>query len=121
MAGKEAASSGVSAMTDATFVTTPPSKGKSEAVTKVARWSDDLMADVYGLKYDFGSRSGKLYMGRGCHCDMDGCINLFSRIDPSVQLIFTYSGEKMDTLYKRERGEWKAYEPKRSNQEEKVK
>jgi hypothetical protein len=87
--------------------------------TKVPRWSDELVSDVYGLKYDFEELMGKLYLPSGCACDMGGCINLFKRIDPNVLWIRTYSGIQPDTVYRCEYGEWKAYE-QRPNRKEKV-
>jgi hypothetical protein len=40
---------------------------------------------------------------------MAGCIALFSRIDPEVRVIRTFSGDTVNTSYFLKAGEWQAY------------
>jgi hypothetical protein len=71
-------------------------------------WSEELVSEVNRLTYDFDSFTGELFMPSGCCCDKDGCIALFQRIDPDVQMICTYVGEKLDTYYRREGQQWRS-------------
>jgi hypothetical protein len=59
----------------------------------------DVHCSVFGLSYDFDTRTGQLHMGEGHCCDMTGCINLFKKIDKNVKYIFTFAGEVSDTAY----------------------
>lgn len=68
----------------------------------------DLMCEVANLAYDFDSRKGTLNLAPGHCCDMEGCINLFTKIDPDVQFIETYSGEEPDTVYRRKGNDWES-------------
>jgi hypothetical protein len=75
---------------------------------------DDVQCYVEKLEYDFQRRAGKLFMGENSCTDMDGCIRLFKRIDPDVELIETIaspSSPRRDTTYRRVAGKWKAYLP----------
>jgi hypothetical protein len=58
-----------------------------------------LGTSVTGMEYNFQSRAGRLYMDRGCCCDMTDCINYFRRIDPDVTSIRTFAGIEDDTAY----------------------
>jgi hypothetical protein len=43
---------------------------------------------------------------------VDGCIALFTAIDPDVEHIYTFAGEAVDTSYHRDRiGQWHALWP----------
>lgn len=64
-------------------------------------WRADLQAWVFGLTYDFGTHDGCLYMAHGSCVDMTATIALFTRIDPNVRRIQTFSDGKIDTLYVR--------------------
>src|SRR5215831_11102346 len=68
-----------------------------------------LGTSVKSLDYSYTTHSGRLYMPAGCCCDMAGCIKLFSRIDPDVAFIQTFSGSEEDTAYARlPHGQWQA-------------
>lgn len=77
----------------------------------VQRW--DLQTAVDRLAYDFNEASGRLYMPDGVCTDMNGCIALFTTIDPKVRSILTFAGDKPDTAYYRNgaTGEWEAMRP----------
>jgi hypothetical protein len=40
--------------------------------------------------------------------DMSGCLKLFTSIDPGVQIIETFAGDKSDTIYKRTGTDWES-------------
>ena len=77
----------------------------------VVQRRDDLETAVDGLEYNFNTRTGRLYMPRGCCTDMTGCIRLFTAIEPNVQVIRTLSGLSWDTSYHRRGDEWHARLP----------
>ena len=43
----------------------------------------------------------------GNNCDMAGCVALFEQIDLEVKEIETFSGNRPDTLYRKEGKVWK--------------
>ncbi|SEP45341.1 hypothetical protein SAMN02990966_06494 [Rhodospirillales bacterium URHD0017] len=65
--------------------------------------AQEIMCDVRGIAYDFERRIGRLYMAEDNCCDMSGCIEFFSGIDPDVRRIETFAGEVPDTVYIRDR------------------
>ena len=70
---------------------------------------DQFMCKVKDLAYDFAKKTGTLHMAPADCCDMQGCVDLFERIDPRVRRIETFAGDKVDTIYVRERGkDWRA-------------
>lgn len=71
-----------------------------------------LETEVHGLEYNFVSHVGRLYMARGCCCDMAACINFFRGLDPHVECIRTFAGIQTDTAYHRLlSGKWQATAP----------
>src|SRR4051812_31840919 len=76
---------------------------------EVSVWREDLMCCVVSLAYDFRSRTGRLCMEEGDCCDMQGCLDLFRKIDPNVEEVITFSGQERDTVYRKENKDWKAY------------
>ena len=75
---------------------------------------DDVQCYVDRLEYDFQRRAGKLFMGENSCTDMSGCIGLFKKIDPGVELIETIaspSHPRRDTTYRLVDGKWQAYLP----------
>jgi hypothetical protein len=76
-----------------------------------APWDERLKCHVVSLAYDCCSHTGQLYLLDGDCCDMTGCVALFKGIDPKVTAINTYSGDKADTVYRKEGTEWKALLP----------
>jgi hypothetical protein len=60
------------------------------------------------LEYSFKYKTGRLYLRRGRRPDMDGCIRLFTAIDPNVEMIRTLSGFKWGPVYKRHGDCWEA-------------
>jgi hypothetical protein len=74
-------------------------------------FNEETQCYVERLEYDFEHRAGKLFMGENSCTDMSGCIRLFSRIDPMVELIETFaspSHPRRDTAYRRRNGKWQA-------------
>ena len=76
-----------------------------------AQWDQRLKCDVVSLAYDFRSHTGQLYMPDGNCCHMPGCVTLFESIDPKVTAIDTHSGDKADTVYRKDGTEWNALRP----------
>ncbi len=70
-------------------------------------WDERLKCHVVSLTYDFRSQTGQVYLLDGDCCDMTGCVALFQGIDPKVTAIDTYSGDKADTVYRKEGKEGK--------------
>jgi hypothetical protein len=88
---------------------------KEENVTKSKSvYHPELQCSVFGLSYDFVAKQGALQMAEGNACDMDGCIAVFRRIDPSVKAIQTVAGDASDTSYRLVGKEWKASLPPRN-------
>jgi hypothetical protein len=67
-----------------------------------------LQTSVTGFEYSFVHHTGRLYMPRGCCCDMTDCVNFFRKIDPDVEAIRTFAGIEEDTAYQRHDGKWRA-------------
>lgn len=61
---------------------------------------------VHGITYDFENHVGKVHMKEGSCTDQDGTINFFKHIDPAVATIRTFAGEKPDTVYFVQNGDW---------------
>jgi hypothetical protein len=75
----------------------------------MSRGKQMLGTNVEGIEYNFVAHAGRLYMERGCCCDMTDCINFFRRIDPDVSFIRTIAGIVDDTSYRRlADGQWQA-------------
>jgi hypothetical protein len=71
-----------------------------------------LGTSVTGVEYNFIYRAGRLYMDRGCCCDMADCINFFRQIDREVASIRTIAGIEEDTSYRLlADGRWEAHSP----------
>lgn len=64
--------------------------------------------EVRGVRYDVARRTGQLHISVGCRCDMQACTDLFEGIDSHVEIIFTYAGAMVDTIYSRANGKWSA-------------
>jgi hypothetical protein len=64
-------------------------------------WNEPLKCSVLSISYNFKARTGCLMMPEHTCCDMEGCVALFERIDPSVREIDTISGGMLDTIYRR--------------------
>lgn len=62
------------------------------------------------VEYDFSARRGKLVVAANQCCDMAGCIDVFSSIDPDATVIDVYSGGTLDVRYmKGDDKKWKAF------------
>lgn len=71
-----------------------------------------FMCCVLGLDYDFSRKVGRVIMRELDCCDMVGCIKVFKAIDPGVAEIETFSGEKLDTVYRLGADKkWTAHQP----------
>jgi hypothetical protein len=73
-----------------------------------APYSSDFQAFVKSLTYDFENTAGRLEMVEGDCCDMDGCVELFKRLDERVQRIETYAGGQWHATYVVRDGDWEA-------------
>lgn len=67
---------------------------------------NDFQCCVHGITYDFENHVGKVHMKDGNCTDRDGAISFFKHIDPAVVTISTFSGEKPDTVYFVQNGDW---------------
>jgi hypothetical protein len=74
-------------------------------------YREDTQCVVHKLEYDFVTRKGKLVMDEHGCTDMLGCLKLFLKIDPAVQHIRTFQGERPDTEYKIIHGYWSSKVP----------
>ena len=74
--------------------------------TETDRFLPIVQCEVHALWYDFQARRGVLNLPPGTCTGMDGCIELFTAIDPEVRLIETVSGTVRDTTYERRDGTW---------------
>lgn len=63
--------------------------------------SREIGCNVLNLVYDFEERSGTLRVAADEWTDMEGCIELFSRIDPRVMVILVYNGSTEGIAYER--------------------
>lgn len=73
----------------------------------------DLMCEPLTVTYDFRSRVGVVNMPEGDCTDMTGAIRFFERMDQDVEMIQTYSGDDLDTVYVKRGGEWCAVDGRR--------
>lgn len=80
---------------------------------KPTPFHDGMKCHVLRIEYDFVSQIGILYMPPVCCCDMQGCIDLFEAIDPKVDQIRTFGGDRQDTSYHLVAGIWEARMPAR--------
>lgn len=71
-------------------------------------WNKQLACYVKSISYDYDAKRGRLNMEEGNCCDMSGCIDLFTRIDPDVNRIHTYAGKMPDTDYIHKHDKWTA-------------
>jgi hypothetical protein len=74
-------------------------------------WDERLVCHVQQAAYDARIGVGRLDFPAGCCCDMAGAIELFTAIDPHVEVIETLAGGEPDTVYRLNTrdGEWKAF------------
>jgi hypothetical protein len=72
---------------------------------------DDFQCYAKSVGYDFEKKRGTLNMAEHECCDMSGCIAFFTKIDPDVKRIDTFSGAVPDTIYKRFGRKWLAITP----------
>lgn len=70
---------------------------------------ETLMCGAIKLEYDFVRHTGHLWMEDDNCTDMAGAIKIFTAIDSDAVLIITYAGDRKDTLYRKQNGEWNAY------------
>jgi len=70
---------------------------------------DDVQCFVQKLTYDFKTRIGVLVLEDNSCTDMSGCIQLFKKIDPSVEAIQTIAGNRKDTTYRLVDEKWQAF------------
>jgi len=68
---------------------------------------DDLMTAVERIEYFVETRTGKLHLVKLCTVNYDGCVRLFTDIDPRVIRIEVFSGTVLDGVYFLEGKEWK--------------
>jgi hypothetical protein len=66
----------------------------------------DLMCEVSELRYSFDLRVGVLRTAANQSRSAGGLTALFIAIDPNVQMIEVFAGDKSDGLYKRGPNGW---------------
>lgn len=76
--------------------------------TTQATHHPELQCSIVALNYNFERRLGHVHMAENHCADMAGAIEFFSRIDPAVRTILTFSGGVDDTAYHRRGEEWVA-------------
>lgn len=67
---------------------------------------NDFQCFVRGITYDFESHVGLVHMADGSCTDQDGTIDFFKHIDSAVVTIRTFAGDKPDTIYFVQNGDW---------------
>ena len=86
-------------------------------MTRTREYRGRFMLGTYvtGMEYNFQSHTARLYLDKGCCCDIEDCVDFFQRIDPDVQIIRTFTLLQEDTCYRRDaRGQtWGALKPHR--------
>jgi hypothetical protein len=76
-----------------------------------AVWNERLRCHVVSLAHDFRNHTGQVYLLDGECCDMTGCVALSEEIDPEVTAVRTFSGDRADTMYRKQGKEWSAFPP----------
>lgn len=76
-------------------------------------YNEQLKCAVNRMAYDWRSAIGRIWLAPDHCCDMNGCIRMFTALDPKVISIFTFQGEADDTVYMKVHGEWRAFDPDR--------
>jgi hypothetical protein len=71
------------------------------------RFDRRFLCYAHKLDYDFEQRHGRLYLGGYPHGP--AVIELFEAIDPRVVRVDTFEGERPDSAYVKEEGEWRLY------------
>lgn len=66
-----------------------------------APFHPELQCFVVEIRYDFAQKFGTVVISHSGCTDMGGCTAFFERIDPTVRCIQTYSGNRADTVYRR--------------------
>jgi hypothetical protein len=69
------------------------------------KWVRELGCSIRSIAYDFHSRTGCVDMAIP-DCHMNGCISLFHQIDPEVQRIETYVGNRPEMFYLYDGCQW---------------
>ncbi len=78
-----------------------------------ALFHPEMQCCVRALQYDFEHRRAVVLLEENSCTDMTGCVNTVKKLDPRVQEIRTYAGDKPDTAYRLIEGEWRAVRPLR--------
>jgi hypothetical protein len=73
---------------------------------KNSLYNDELWANLEEAKFDFWQRHVHFYLPKGECVDMNGAISVAKKMMPNVQIIWTYAGNEMDTIYWIKNGEW---------------
>ena len=72
-------------------------------------WDERLMCHLQQMAYDARTGVGRLDFPAGECCHMPAALDLFTAIDPHVQVIETFSGGEPDTVYRRDGDRWTAF------------
>jgi len=72
-------------------------------------YRSEPVCDVRRMAYDFDRHLGTLLLASENCCDMRGCIELFEKVDPDVQI---FAVKTPDIIYfKTDYEEWQAVQP----------
>ena len=69
-------------------------------------WRNDLACHYINHDYSRQSKSGNIYLADFECCDMRGVIEFFENIDEEVNLIESWSGDKIDIAWQRSGTGW---------------
>lgn len=74
-------------------------------------WHTGLQCFIEAICIDCVERRATLFLRRGDCADMQGAIELVTRIDPRVTRIFARGGAPKDTCYEKRGETWTAFHP----------
>jgi len=80
-------------------------------------YSSELMCDVLGFTYDFGTRSATFFVAFDNCTNMSGAISFCTRVDPKCSEILVYgAGDAAgDVFYAKTKSGWKAFDYDRAD------
>lgn len=68
----------------------------------------NVMCNVSEIRIDVDNRQGFLMLPPMNYPDMNSTINCFTSVDPEIEIIQTFVGGKLDTVYVKSNNEWQA-------------
>lgn len=68
----------------------------------------NVMCDVSEIRIDVKNKQGFLVLPEMNYPDMSSTVRCFTSVDPEIEVIQTYVGDKPDTVYVKVGNEWQA-------------